>query len=81
MLARARLLAEKVCTGAPLAIAAYKEVLCATEGLPLAEGYQVMRGQACPTYHKMRTSQDFKEGPRAFAETRAPRSQGRSPAP
>jgi len=37
--------------------AAYKKVLRATEGLPLAEGYQVMRSQACPTYHKMRTSQ------------------------
>jgi crotonobetainyl-CoA hydratase len=37
----------------------------------------VMRSEACPAYHRMRASEDFKEGLRAFAERRAPRWQGR----
>jgi crotonobetainyl-CoA hydratase len=77
VLPRARALAEQICTSAPLSIAAYKEVLQRTEGLAVPEGYRVMRSEACPAYHRMRVSEDFREGPRAFAEKRAPCWQGR----
>lgn len=74
---RARELADAICSSAPLAIAAYKEVLLRTENLAIQEAYAVMRSQQCPAYHRMRASEDFREGPRAFAEKRAPRWQGR----
>ena len=77
VLPRARALAEQICTSAPLSVAAYKEVLQRTEGLAVRDGYRVMRSKACPAYHRMRASEDFKEGPRAFAEKRAPRWQWR----
>ncbi|MSO93844.1 MAG: crotonobetainyl-CoA hydratase [Rhodospirillales bacterium] len=77
VLSRARVLAEEICESAPLAVAAYKEVLRRTEGLAVPEAYRVMRSEACPAYHRMLASEDCQEGPRAFAEKRAPRWQGR----
>lgn len=67
----ARKMADRICAAAPLSISAYIEVLRATEGLSTREAYQVMR-DACPVYRQMRQSEDYLEGPRAFAEKRLP---------
>ena len=69
-------LAHAVCEGAPLAVAAVKEVLRATEGLGVEEGYALLRGGSLSAYRSMLASDDAKEGPRAFAEKRPPRWTG-----
>lgn len=70
-------LARSIAAGAPLAITAARALLCATEGLEVAAGFRAMRSGAVPVYREMLDSQDALEGPRAFAEGRAPRWQGR----
>ncbi|MBS0254395.1 MAG: crotonobetainyl-CoA hydratase [Proteobacteria bacterium] len=70
-------LARQIAAGAPLAIRAAREILRATHGLDVAEGYRVMRSGAVPVYRAMLDSEDALEGPRAFAEGRAPQWRGR----
>ena len=48
-----------------------------TEGTSVTEGYQIMRGGGLPAYQQMLTSDDAREGVRAFAERRPPRWAGR----
>ena len=60
-----------------VAVAAVKEVTRATEGLPLAECYALLRSGTLAAYEQMLNSQDAVEGPRAFAEKRAPMWQGK----
>jgi crotonobetainyl-CoA hydratase len=70
-------IARAVCVGAPLAVAAVKEVLTATAAVSIDEGYRLMRGGGLPGYQAMLGSADAQEGPRAFAERRQPRWEGR----
>ena len=70
-------LARQVCDGAPLAVAAVLEVLEATASLDAQQGYGRMRSGDLPSYERMLRSEDAIEGPRAFAEKREPRWQGR----
>lgn len=70
-------LAETIARSAPLAIAAARDILRATDGMEVAQGYQVMRSGAIPSYQAMLQSDDALEGPRAFAEGRPPAWQGR----
>lgn len=70
-------LAQEIAKGAPLAIRAAREILRATEALEVSAGYALMRSGAVPVYRQMLDSEDALEGPRAFAEGRAPRWQGR----
>ena len=77
LLACALELAMEIAKGAPLAITAAREILRATEGLEAEQGYRLMRSGAVPAYRAMLDSEDAQEGPRAFAEGRPPRWQGR----
>jgi crotonobetainyl-CoA hydratase len=70
-------LAADICAGAPLAVAAVQEVLEATAGADVETGFRTMREGSLPRYRQMLTSEDAVEGPRAFAEKRSPRWQGR----
>jgi len=70
-------LARDVCAGAPLAVAAIQEVLATTASLDVRDGFRRLRSGDLPSYERMLHSEDAVEGPRAFAEKRAPRWQGR----
>ncbi|MFI0821052.1 enoyl-CoA hydratase-related protein [Streptomyces sp. NPDC021098] len=69
-------LAHDICAGAPLAVAAIKEILRTTAGSTIEEGYEQLRHGHLPAYRAMLTSDDAVEGPRAFAEKRLPRWTG-----
>ena len=64
-------LARDIVQGAPLALAALKQVLRATEGQTVEQGYRTLRGGGLPAYAAMLGSEDAREGPQAFAEKRA----------
>jgi crotonobetainyl-CoA hydratase len=73
----ARAMAQKIVDGAPLSVRAFKQVIRGIEGMSVQEAYQEMRAGAFPTYTKMLSSEDAREGPRAFAEKRKPVWKGR----
>ena len=77
LLASAQALAQHIVQAAPLAVGAVLEILRATAALPLAQGYEVLRGGTLPTYQTMLRSEDAAEGPRAFGEKRPPQWRGR----
>jgi crotonobetainyl-CoA hydratase len=77
LMATALALAGEVCAGAPLAVAAVQEVLAATAALDVRDGFRRLRSGDLPSYELMLRSEDAVEGPRAFAEKRAPRWGGR----
>jgi crotonobetainyl-CoA hydratase len=51
--------------------------MAATETLSVEDGYRAMRGGAIPAYERLRRSDDYFEGARAFSEKRAPVWRGR----
>lgn len=61
-------LAERVARNAPLAVAASKQLIKATQGQTEAGFWELQQAFS----RKVFTSNDAKEGPRAFAEKRAP---------
>ena len=77
LMTRARALAERVAAAAPLAIAAVKEVVAATDHLSVEDAFAALKSGRLDAYEKMRASADFLEGPRAFAEKRTPVWRGR----
>ena len=66
-------LARRICQNAPLSVRAVKELAYRGRNLPLEEG---LREEAL-AFRVIRTTEDSKEGPRAFAEKRDPQWQGR----
>ena len=72
LLPAARRLAARVLTSAPLASAAIKAVVAATESMTVEQGYAAMGSGRIVAYEKLRQSDDYLEGARAFAEKRAP---------
>ena len=70
-------LAAAVEESAPLAVAAVLEVVRETEGLPVDEAFELLRSGNLTDYRTMLASDDALEGPRAFAEKRAPHWSGR----
>lgn len=76
LLLAAQALAHRIALGAPLALAAVKEVLLATEGQDLQQAYRTLRGPSLSAYQTMLNSNDAVEGPLAFAEKRPARWQG-----
>ena len=77
LLVAATALAGQIVQAAPLAIAALKQVLRATESQTVQHAYQTLRGGGLPAYQAMLQSDDAKEGPQAFAEKRSPVWRGR----
>lgn len=69
-------LATEICAGAPLAVAAVKEIMVRTESLGVEEAFRQMRSGELSGYQLMLRSEDAGEGPRAFTESRDPRWRG-----
>jgi enoyl-CoA hydratase len=73
VMARVEDLARKIAANGPLAIRAIKQGVARTSGRPLEEGYQIENELARTVF----SSEDAKEGPRAFREKRQPNFKGK----
>ena len=71
----AREIADQIVECAPLSVSTIKSILRETEALTVEQAYGVQGYNRA--YRKMMQSEDFLEGPRAFAEKRAPNWKGR----
>jgi len=76
LMASAREMAEEILAGAPLAVAALLEVTREVEGVSDRAAFARLYS-GLPWRDRLRGSDDYKEGPRAFAEKRAPRWTGK----
>lgn len=77
LMEEARALARSVCEGAPLAVEATMQVIRGTRGMTYAEAHAALAAGRFDRYAAMLSSEDAREGPRAFAEGRPPAWTGR----
>ena len=68
LMSRAFEFAERLQRNAPLAVRAVKEVALRTSGIPLEEAYAIENEVSA----RVTSSEDAREGPRAFMEKRDP---------
>ena len=73
LLEEAEQVAQRLARNAPLSLEAIKRTALQTSGVPLAEAFQLEVQNAAGVMQ----SEDAQEGPRAFAEKRAPIWKGR----
>jgi enoyl-CoA hydratase/carnithine racemase len=66
-------LAARICENAPLAVRESRRIAVAAPGLPDADGWRMTDA----AWSRVLESEDAREGPRAFAEKRAPQWKGR----
>ena len=77
LMIRARELAAQLAAGPPLVFAAIKEVARETAHLPVQQAFDMVTKRRLKTVDALYSSDDQKEGARAFAEKRAPIWKGR----
>ena len=72
LMSKARALADQLAGGPPLVYAAIKEVVRETSHLPVQAAFDLVTKSKLKTVETLYSSEDQKEGARAFAEKRAP---------
>jgi len=77
LMTRARELAQQLAAGPPLVFAAIKEIIRETTHLSIEQAFEQVTRRHLPTVDRLYSSEDQKEGARAFAEKRKPVWQGR----
>lgn len=77
LMIRAREVAAMLAEGPPLVFAAIKEVVRETSHLPIQQAFDLVTKRRLKTVDKLYSSDDQKEGARAFAEKRKPVWKGR----
>ena len=75
LLAAAERWAQEILECAPLSLRAAKELILKTGDLPVEVGVNTI--ESFHSVRKLRDSEDYAEGPRAFAEKRKPNWQGK----
>jgi enoyl-CoA hydratase/carnithine racemase len=73
LIEEAKKMAEAICLAGPLAVRSTKEAMIRGSNMALEEGLQLEKELAT----KVKSSEDFQEGAKAFAEKRRPEWKGR----